>query len=161
MNLSNNHVYGIPPAISSLPVSAFSHSFSAVDQHISAFYQNGFIMFSINCIVFGIDVHRFFDLFHYFTIGFKQFPDQFQPFSLGFNQLSNLFLHFSLGFQQLVNIFQYCFSSVFQICFIIVAIDFRQFFLPFSSAQFQQGFSIQKCTSGAGSDRLPFLDDIL
>jgi hypothetical protein len=63
--------------------------------------------------------------------------------------LPNPFQHFAIRFQ-LFNIFQHCFSSVFQIYFIVVGSD-----------QFQKAFFVQKCNSGAGSDQLLFLDDIL
>jgi len=80
---------------------------------------------------------------------FKQVSKLFQPFIIGFKQLPNPFQHFAIRFQ-LFNIFQHCFSSVFQIYFIVVGSD-----------QFQKAFFVQKCNSGAGSDQLLFLDDIL
>ena len=53
-----------------------------------------------------------------------------------------------------------CFSSLFPIYFIIFSIGFRRFFLPVFFGKFQKAFSIQKCTSGAGFDRLPFFGRI-
>ena len=68
----------------------------------------------------------------------QKFSGLFQPFAIGFKLLSNLFHHFSIGFPQLFNIFQHGFSSVFQIYFIIVNIDFRQFFLLFLQNNFKR-----------------------
>ena len=50
---------------------------------------------------------------------------------LVWSNCSNLFQHFAIGFQQLFNIFQHVLFISFQICFIVVAIDFRLLLLSF------------------------------
>ena len=72
-----------------------------------------------------------------------QVSKEFQPFTI-----SNCPTYFSI----LPLVFSRC-STFFNImCFNV----FHQFFIPFFSGTFQKAFSIQKCTSGAGFDRLPF-----
>jgi hypothetical protein len=73
-----------PTYFSTLPLfktvsSLFQHLsiFSNVYQHIAIFlhgFHHVFIVF------LSIDFHQFFDLFHYFTINYKQFSDSLFPF---------------------------------------------------------------------------------
>ena len=90
----------------------------------------------------------------------KQFSKLFQPFTIGLKQLLKPISAFCHWFSATVQHLSACFvhqffKSVLLLLPLIFVCCFSRFLINLKTH-----FFVQKCTSGAGSDRLPFLDDV-